>query len=360
MDRMFSGRISGSIRISSGQFTDLKAGDVVSVRVIKRLIGNKWAVGIKGRTFPAISDIELSPGSTIRAFVKGTGSKIILQLRGIAAESWAGSSPIGEEESALRLIRSALLQAALQRAFSNTKTTISEKVAKKLNKLFVKLTAKKRRAGSRIAGSIAEVSEKGWDPSSPGVEAMLSILSLIGQEGESGSYSGGHQGSDSLNEESFQNLKRMIKYRLSKKESNPKQYHLLQLFNHLALSNETWIVTPFRFHGVGETYNGLIKVLLDTKRHLVKRFVLDVARGESIISFLFNLQDKPLGKSTHMSIYCSETGLRESIKKKFPDLVSILQNHGVECDDSIYKDGEFDGFSAPWERGTHSGVSIVT
>jgi hypothetical protein len=359
MHSMFSGSISGSIRVSSGQFADLKVGDVISVRVIKRLIGNKWAVGIRGRTFPAFSDIELRPGSTIKAFVQGTGGKIVLQIREIVAEARGEPSPIVGEGSGLRLIRSALLQSALQRPVSNSKISISAQTAKKLNKLFARLTAKKRKAGFRISGGIAEVAEKGLDPSSPGVEAVLSILSLIDQEGETGRHYRQNRETKSSDEESFNDLKRMVKHRLSKRESNPEQYHLLQLFNHLALSDETWIVSPYRFRGGGETYSGLIKVLLDTRRHLIKRIVLDVARGESIVSFLLTAErgaEKPL----HMSVYCSETGLRESIKKKFPDLVSILQNHGVECDDSIYKDEEFDGFSASWERGTQSGVSILT
>jgi hypothetical protein len=148
----------------------------------------------------------------------------------------------------------------------------------------------------------------------------------------------------------------MVKDRINRKETNPERYHSLQLFNHLATSDETWIISPYRFFTEKGTYHGTIKVLLDTSEHRVKRLVLDVKTGESTVSFLLQHSRKKL----KMSVYCSESGLSAILTKKIADLVSILQNHGVECDDSIYKDEEFDGFSAPWERETYNGVSIVT
>ena len=201
----------------------------------------------------------------------------------------------------------------------------------------------------RIARSISAVMEKGLDPTSTGLEAVLSILSLIGQEGKQGSSHRRRQkGSDGLT--------RMVKDRINRKENNSERYHPLQLFNHLVISDETWVISPYRFFTGKGTYHGLIKVLLDTKGQRVKRLVLDVKTGESIVSFLLQQSRKKM----RMSVFCSDSGLNVLLTKKISDLVSILQNHGVECDDIIYNEEEFDGFSAPWERETYNGVSIVT
>ena len=357
MDSMFSGSISGSIRISNRQTVDLRAGDAVTVHVIKRLIGNKWAVGIKGRTFPALSDVELLPGSTIKASVSRAGSKFVLHINEIISNSAEGTlKSRGEMSPALRFIHSALLQAALQRSLSKSTTAIPMGTAKQINRLFKRLTRKKSKSEMRIARSISAVVEKGLDPTSTGLEAVLSVLSLIGQEGERGGRHRRRQGYYNSEDRASAGLRRMVKNRINGKENNPERYHPLQLFNHLAISDETWIISPYRFFTGESTYHGLIKILLDTKRHRVKRLVLDVKTGESIVSFLLQQSRKKM----RMSVYCSESGLNALMTKKIRGLVSILQNHGVECDDSIYEEEEFDGFSAPWERETYNGVSIVT
>ena len=349
MGSMLSGSISGSLHISNRQIVELRAGDAVSVHVIKRLIGNKWAVGIMGRTFPALSDVELLPGSTIKASVCRTGSKFVLRINEIISDSAEGTlKSHGNLSPVLRFIHSALLQAALERSLSKSKALIPIGTAKQINRLFKRLTGKKNKSGMRIARSISAIVEKGLDPTSTGLEAVLSVLSLIGQEGERGSSHRHKHASDGL--------RRMVKDRINGKENNPERYHPLQLFNHLAISDETWVISPYRFFTGQGTYDGLIKVLLDTTGHRMKRLVLDVKTGEGIVSFVLRQSRKKM----RMSVYCSDSGLNALITQKISDLVSILQNHGIECDDSIYKEEEFDGFSAPWERETYNGVSIVT
>ena len=72
----------------------LKAGDVVTLHVLKRLTDDKWAVGLKGRVLPARTDLDLSPGSTLRARVQSSAGRIVFVLdRGTAsplADAWAG------------------------------------------------------------------------------------------------------------------------------------------------------------------------------------------------------------------------------------------------------------------------------
>ena len=58
----------------------LRAGDVVTLHVIKRLTDDKWAVGLKGRVLPARTDLDLSPGATLRARVQSAAGRVVFVL----------------------------------------------------------------------------------------------------------------------------------------------------------------------------------------------------------------------------------------------------------------------------------------
>jgi hypothetical protein len=347
---MFSGNISDKIHLSNRSTLDLRSGDIISVHVIKRLIGNKWAIGIQGRTFPAISDVDLKPGSRIRALVRSAGTKLTLQIKGLLPDSPAKPMEIGEEVSPLnRWIHSAVLQSVLQRALAGNKASISPSIARKINRLFKKLSAEEKKKELRIARSIAALVEKGFDPGSRGLEGVVKILSLIEQE-----YEGENSGRPSRKPP--EELTRLLKRRMNERENRADKYHPLHLFNHLRNSDETWVFVPYRFATETNTYYGLIKLLLNMNRNNVKRLVLDVVVQDGITSFLL-IPDRD---RIRLSIYCEDPSLQVAIRKKISELTSKLQNHGVECDDSIYEEAGFDGFFAPWEGETFQGVSIVT
>jgi len=65
----------------------LRSGDSVLVTVIKRLTGNKWAVGIRGRVLPAFSEVELTPGQRLRALVGIRHGRITLKISGQATDA---------------------------------------------------------------------------------------------------------------------------------------------------------------------------------------------------------------------------------------------------------------------------------
>ncbi len=58
----------------------IRSGDFVSVKVIKRLTGNKWAVGIRGRVIPAFSRVNLASGQLLRALVTIQQGRITLKM----------------------------------------------------------------------------------------------------------------------------------------------------------------------------------------------------------------------------------------------------------------------------------------
>ncbi len=68
------------IRIDAKPGLPLQAGEYVSLKVIKRIMGNKWALGLKGQVLAARSEIELIPGETIRAQVSRVGRQIFFKI----------------------------------------------------------------------------------------------------------------------------------------------------------------------------------------------------------------------------------------------------------------------------------------
>ncbi|MEE8591521.1 MAG: hypothetical protein V3T35_09390, partial [Spirochaetia bacterium] len=58
----------------------MRSGDFVSIKVIKRLTGNKWAVGIRGQVIPAFSKVNLAPGQLLRALVTIQHGRMTLKM----------------------------------------------------------------------------------------------------------------------------------------------------------------------------------------------------------------------------------------------------------------------------------------
>ena len=84
--------------------------------------------------------------------------------------------------------------------------------------------------------------------------------------------------------------------------------------------------------------------------------ILDVRQKEEIWSFLLRRE-----KTKMKLVLCSNNAsIRKSIRKKISSLLSKLQNHGVEIDDSIYDEGEFDGFSFPEEGVAYPSVNTFS
>ena len=68
------------IKVSGKSNFSFKTGDIVTINVIKRLTGNKWAVGIKSKVYPVFTEFELEPGQKYEASVLRSKAKVFLKL----------------------------------------------------------------------------------------------------------------------------------------------------------------------------------------------------------------------------------------------------------------------------------------
>jgi hypothetical protein len=72
--------VSNALKINFQPELKLNTGDFLFVNVVKRLIGDKWAVSIGGKIYPAISKTALYPGEKLKVLVEKTGQSIILKI----------------------------------------------------------------------------------------------------------------------------------------------------------------------------------------------------------------------------------------------------------------------------------------
>ena len=84
--------------------------------------------------------------------------------------------------------------------------------------------------------------------------------------------------------------------------------------------------------------------------------MLEVDTDGQVVSFLLVSR----GGRMHASMFADKAGFSGSDRKKIADLASKLRDQGVEFDDSIYDESEFDGFSARWEHLQKAGVDMYT
>jgi hypothetical protein len=334
---MIPGRIRSNISVFARTQLGLSPGDLVSVQVIKRLIGNKWAIGIRGQVFPAISDIELAPGQRIQTLVRRSGQTLNLQIKTIHEEA---------DESAVS--SKGVPEPLLQRLNPN-RAPFEAPLLSRLVRLFDRLVADRKRRETRIARSIAFLLDRGLEPSSKGLEDLIKSIAFVSDSGAEGRREKGRQGT----RERSERLVELLRKRASEKEENEGGFHPLQVINHLKSRRDSWLVVPFSFF---DEYHGIVKVLLEDDHRRVKRIVLDVPLGGEILSFILT----PHEGKIRLSLCCEEPDTVETLRKKIRAITPKLQNHGVEYDDSIYDGRDFDGFYLQWEGPSRKSLDIVT
>ena len=93
---MKPGALAGTIRLVENAAGELRSGERVAVQVLKLLAEGKWAVGLKGRVYPAVSTVPLKAGDRLWAVVQGSGRRIVLRLGDEAAGAQPGRSQPAE------------------------------------------------------------------------------------------------------------------------------------------------------------------------------------------------------------------------------------------------------------------------
>lgn len=322
----------GQIRITPRPGEPLRPGSQVVLSVLKPLGPGKWAVGIGGRVYPALSDLDLSPGAVLRARVGWSQGRILLTVeKGVENPAAAALLRQGLPDTPVtQLIAHALLQSG---------RPVLPETVDRMRALLSRSKLEPRRA-ARLA-AIAD--GKRIDLSSPGLEPLLGLLAFGEKGGEDPRRYRGRP---------FPRGAAAAKQALAGLAvDGASQPSALQAFNHCRGTSPSWVVVPFLFTGEGETLAGTMKFLYDGAAGRLLRFVLS-ADG---LHFSLSME----GRARRMTVFDDSAPARGSVRRGLDRLRAKFHNMQVEVDDTVH-DGElFDGFSPSWEGAALRSVDAV-
>jgi hypothetical protein len=312
----------GSIQVSARPGLGLRAGDLVTLHVLKRLTDDKWAVGLKGRVLPARTDLDLSPGSTLRARVQSAAGRIVFVLE-------RGTPPLLADALSRQGIPNTpemqLIAAALVRSGRAVDPSSVERVRA--------LLAKTRLEARRGARAAATMLDKGIELSSEGAADLLELLCL----GEPG-------GRDPRRRRGRPLPRNGREARESLAAAAPPDAPTsgLHVYNALRGKNETWIVVPFLYREGGTDCPGSLRLLVDPFAGRLRRMVVGVQpSGGAAWHFEFTLEG-----SRRMNVYCDDASSVRSARANLDTLTAKVHNMGIEASDTVTEGREFDGFSS--------------
>jgi hypothetical protein len=325
------GPAGGSVHVTVPGLSGLRAGEAVTVHVIKQLDAGKWAVGVKGRVYPASSDLPLEPGAVLKARVGGLPGRFVLTVSRaepdavLSALAASGIPPGGVEETVARaLARSGL-------------PVLAENI-QKIKTLLTRAGVDERK-GARAAASLVD---KRIDPSSSGAAALLKVLAF-GQKG-------GEDPRRYREKPMPQTPKSVEEWTASITAPGAGRPSVLQSYNHRAGRSQTWVVIPFVFTSDGRRLEGTLKILYDVFR--ARPLALSLSAGEAAL-FL------PLQGRRRLSVFCDSPRARRAAEQGLDSLRSKFHNMGLEVDDTIKEGITFDGFSPVEEEETLPSVDTV-
>ena len=325
------------LNLNAGSELSLRSGDSVVVRVIKHLSANKWAVGIRGRVLPAVSQVELAPGQRLRALVEISHGRINLKVSGQPAD------PIRELIARQGFPPNQTLEAVVTALLRSAIAATPERVQQvRLLLERMKLDPKK------FARLLAIMLEKGIDLKSRGLEQLVSLLGYGEREPDGREEKKRRMPRDS--EEMAGQLRRDIEETPGGKGST------LQVFNHLRCAEHTWIVIPFRY---GCEPSGLIcgaiRLRYDVRKGRTERMILAV-RNASGHKWSFVLENR---REPRLYVFGGPPRMGRQARAELDVLRLKLQNLGVKIDDTIREDQNFDGFDLPWEELSYRNIDTV-
>jgi hypothetical protein len=331
---MLSGPESVNIRLQATGGVDLRTGELVSVQVLNRLAGGKWAVGIQGRVLPASSALPLTAGSRLLVRVASEGGRLVLKvlerplpaLRELAVRE--GLPP----DKATEQILAAFLAGGLK---------VQSSAVRQVRLLLDRL----RLPPQRFARLAVQLLEKNIDLASPCVDTLLPLLGF-GEDSGRRRKGRGRREPDPFRAEAA------LKGRL--RDSADGEQGPLALFNHLRCVSEQWVIVPFQY---GELA-GTIRLLRASPGAAARRLVLTANTPEGG-RWSFVLTRGEEGQGYALCSFRDRDGKPAVARRRWLDLAQKLQNLGVKSDDTIRVDDDFDGFSLPWETVPYRGVDTT-
>lgn len=338
---MIPGSLPLSISIDARPELRLQPGDVVSVKIIRRLAGNKWAVGIRGRVIPVYSKLDLEAGLSLRALVSREGKGIVLRI-GVK----------GEQPLLQTLVKNGLhpdpVNAQIAMSLLQSGVAVSEKVVLQARRLLKRLNLEPK----RFARLVAMVLAKKIDLSSAGIDTLIDLLSYGGRNNEK------HRYKRRKMPRQAHRLSQDVKTSICERRGED---NTLQLFNHLKGTGGNWVIIPYDYAGDRRQHlSGTIRLHYPFPDK-PDRMVISVQQ-EGKVAWSFFLMAGGKGSSSgnsQLTVFCSEEGSIHLFQREMARLRSKLQNLGVEIDDTILTDNDFDGFSLPWSESSYKMVDTA-
>lgn len=338
---MIPGSFSRILKLDTVLDFSLKDGDIVTVSVIKRLTGNKWAVGINGKVIPAFTKKDLTPGQKLRAFVVRQENRILLKC------DTSGKVSPGENFSDY-LIQQGLPNDALSHvivlSLIRSHLSLSPELILKMRHIITKLKKKPE----ILARFLALIHDKHIDISSEKIESLLDLLSY-GEDTGKYRRKNNKRRFFKNSEELKEKLKQIVKKKAGK--------NLLQVFNHMKGKNPNWIVIPFNFDTENKKLSGTIRVLYDYIMQKVKKMTISINQDKNIQIYFHIIEEK---SHKLLKIFCNNTEKRVQLSKKIENLCRNLQNKEIIIDDIIYKEENFDGFTPLEELNKYRKINMYT
>jgi len=323
---MFSGKITDRIEILSTSGIHLHPGEFVSLKIVKSLFHNKWAVSIGGKLLTAYSDIDLNPGQVVKARVLVEENRLVLK---IAPKNIDAVNVLLEKYS----IEPDALTRAIVMSFLKTGLAVREE-----NIIAIKnLIKNSKKSKTKLIRLLTIMLDKGITLKHLDMEK---ILPLIFEDSQSSRKERERRKKQGYNREKrLEELKKYINSRVESVSSS--DANLLQIFNHIKAVHDNWITTPFRIENEKITLSGSIRIQYDYFKKIVNIIVIQCSFDSVDLSFILKNQQQ----NYTLSILCNKEDYAKILKRELPKLNIKLQNLGVKIDDTILEDTYFDGFS---------------
>jgi hypothetical protein len=315
----------GSIQVSARPGLGLRAGDIVTLNVIKRLTDDKWAVGLKGRVVPARSDLDLAPGSVLRARVQSASGKIVFVLE---------RGPASALADALRRegIPATPLAQTIAAALLRSGRAVEPGAVERVRGLLAKVRLESRR-GARAAASMLD---KGIDLSSEGAADLLEAICLE-DTGDRGS-----RGDERRRGRPFPRDGAAAKAAIAATTPPDGPTSGIQVYNALRGRGATWVAVPFVYRDGDVDCPGAVRLLVDPYAGRLERMVVGVRpAGGAAWHFEFALAGR-----RRMTVHCDEPAAAGTERANLDMLAAKVHNLGIEVSDTVGEGREFDGFSS--------------
>jgi hypothetical protein len=325
----------------------LKAGDIVSVNVIKELFSSVWAIGLKGVVFRARTDLPLAPGSTLQAQVVRNGAHIELKLLKEtpspleATLGKAGFSAGFAQDPATLLVVSALLKSQVK---------IEERTVELLKQALAKMKGDPKK-NARLLGLLVA---KGVKPDARELAELAALLDY-GGGGEGRERTGARRRRRPAPPPDAEKIAARLKEAAA--SDPPRAAGALSLLNHIRppAGADNWIVAPFHIDEQACPLQGTLRFLCDESGRKIKKTVI-IAHSPEGGRLQFSLLPVPGGH--RLTVFSNLPRLIGAPLSLWGEHLLKLGKLGVQCDDIIVDDALDDGFEPTEGGGPFRGVDV--